>query len=131
MKNRTTNIDSQEVLLPIYGILVATKDRPQQLDKFLKSVSNLSLLPIEVVIASSGIDITEIIKKYTDKLNLKHVHSLRSGQVIQKKLGLKYVSASSMACTHYRKTIAKLVAYLGTTPRLRPLLKRRMTDYST
>lgn len=92
MKNRTTNIDGQEVLLPIYGILVATKDRPQQLDKFLKSVSNLSLLPREVVIASSGIDITEIIKKYTYKLNLKHVHSLRSGQVIQKKLGLKYFS---------------------------------------
>ena len=92
MNNRTTKIDSQEVLLPIYGILVATKDRPQQLSKFLESVSNLSLLPIEVVIASSGIDITEIIKKYTDKLNLKHVHSSRSGQIIQKKLGLKYFS---------------------------------------
>ena len=92
MNNRTTNIDSQEVLLPIYGILVATKDRPQQLNKFLESVSNLSLLPIEVVIASSGIDITEVIEKYTDKLNIKHVHSSRSGQVIQKKLGLKYFS---------------------------------------
>lgn len=92
MNNRTTNIDGQEVLLPIYGILVATKDRPQQLNKFLESVSNLSLLPIEVVIASSGIDITEVIEKYTDKLNLKHVHSSRSGQVIQKKLGLKYFS---------------------------------------
>jgi len=94
MKNRTTNIDSQEFLLPIYGILVATKDRPQQLDKFLESVSNLSLLPVEVVIASSGIDINGIIEKYTNKLNLKHVHSLRSGQVIQKKLGLKYFSES-------------------------------------
>ena len=92
MNNRTTKIDSQEVLLPIYGILVATKDRPQQLSKFLESVSNLSLLPIEVVIVSSGIDITKIIEKHTDKLNLKHVHSSRSGQIIQKKLGLKYFS---------------------------------------
>lgn len=92
MNNRNTNIDSQEVILPIYGILVATKDRPQQLSKFLESVSNLSFLPTEVVIASSGIDITEIIKKYKHKLNLKHIHSLRSGQIIQKKLGLKYFS---------------------------------------
>jgi len=92
MNNRTTKIDSQEVLLPIYGILVATKDRPQQLSKFLESVSNLSLLPLEVVIVSSGIDVTEIIEKYSDKFNLKHVHSLRSGQIVQKKLGLKYFS---------------------------------------
>jgi len=92
MNNRTTKIDGREILLPIYGILVATKDRPQQLSKFLESVSNLSLLPTEVVIASSGIDITEIIKNYSNKLNLKHVHSSRSGQIIQKKLGLKYFS---------------------------------------
>ena len=92
MNNRNTKIDSQEALLPIYGILVATKDRPRQLSKFLESVCNLSLLPTEVVIASSGIDIAEILKKYTDKLNLKHVHSSRSGQIIQKKLGLKYFS---------------------------------------
>jgi len=94
MNNRNTRIDNQEVPLPIYGILVATKDRPQQLSIFLKSVSNLSFLPAEVVISSSGIDITEIIKKYKDELNLKHVHSLHNGQIIQKKLGLKYFSAN-------------------------------------
>lgn len=92
MNNRNTRIDSQESLLPIYGILVATKDRPQQLSKFLESVSNLSLLPAEVVIVSSGINIAEILEKYIDKLNLKHVHSSRSGQIIQKKIGLKYFS---------------------------------------
>jgi glycosyltransferase involved in cell wall biosynthesis len=92
MTNGTTKIGSEEVLLPIYGILVATKNRPRQLSKFLKSVSTLSLLPLEVVIVSSGIDITEIIEKYSNKLNIKHVHSLRSGQIVQKKLGLKYFS---------------------------------------
>jgi len=92
MNNGTAKMDSQKIVIPIYGILVATKDRPIQLSNFLESVSNLSLLPVEVVIASSGANLTEIIDKYKYKLNLKHVHSLRSGQVIQKKLGLKYFS---------------------------------------
>lgn len=92
MNNRNTKIDSKEVFLPIYGILVATKDRPKQLSKFLESVCNLSILPSEVIIVSAGIDITVIINRYTHKLNLKHVHSLRSGQITQKKLGLKYFS---------------------------------------
>lgn len=82
----------KDIILPKYGILVATKDRPNQLELFLDSVANLTLLPDEIVISSSGVNIENVISKYGNKLNLKHVHSVDSGQVLQKKIGLKHFS---------------------------------------
>jgi glycosyltransferase involved in cell wall biosynthesis len=81
-----------EISMPKYGILVATKDRPKQLEVFLKSVANLTMLPNEIVVSSSGVNIENVILEYTKKLNLKHIHSLDSGQVLQKKAGLNFFS---------------------------------------
>lgn len=81
-----------EISLPKYGILVATKDRPEQLEVFLKSVANLTILPNEIIISSSGTNIENVILKYAKKLKLKHLHSIDSGQVLQKKVGLNLFS---------------------------------------
>jgi len=92
MNNKNSIIESEEILLPAYGILVATKDRPRQIEIFLESVCKQSFLPAEVVIVSAGIEINETIDNFNKKLNIKHVHSALSGQIIQKKIGLKYFS---------------------------------------
>ena len=82
----------KDTILPKYGILVATKDRPKQLEEFLSSVAKLTVLPDEIVISSSGVKIDDLILKYSEKLNLINVHSANSGQVFQKKAGLKCFS---------------------------------------
>lgn len=89
MKNHEQQDILNEDSFPKYGILVATKNRPKEIYYFLESVSNLSILPSEIVISSSGENIEHILEKFTTLLKITHVHSQISGQVHQKKIGLK------------------------------------------
>jgi len=89
VKNHVRKDISNDNFFPKYGILVATKNRPKEIYYFLESVRNLSILPSEIVISSSGENISYILKKFTGLLKITHVHSEISGQVHQKKIGLK------------------------------------------
>ena len=89
MKNHIRRDILNNNSFPKYGILVATKNRPKEIYYFLESVSNLSILPSEIVISSSGENIKYILEKFTTLLKITHVHSQISGQVHQKKIGLK------------------------------------------
>jgi glycosyltransferase involved in cell wall biosynthesis len=73
------------------AILVATKDRPEKLDKLLHSLSNSQKYIQQVIIVSSGSDISSIVTRYRNKLNLKHIHSQISGQIYQKSIGIQEV----------------------------------------
>lgn len=71
-----------------YSIVVATKDRGSFLSNLLESLTALSIKPVEVVVCSSGHDVTEVIQQYRNILNLVHVISNISSQVYQKKLAI-------------------------------------------
>lgn len=73
------------------AILIATKDRPEKLDRLLVSITKSRQYIKQVVIVSSGNDISNLINKYNNLINLKHIHSEISGQIHQKSLGIQAI----------------------------------------
>ena len=73
-----------------YGILIATRNRVEQLSVLLFSITQLKHQPERVVISYSGINPYERIIEFKEKLNIDLVENIKPGQVLQKKKGLSY-----------------------------------------
>ena len=71
------------------AVLIATKDRHNQLQKLLDSIYKSSNLPNKVVIVYSGEDITSVASSFQKKLNLELIYSAVASQTYQKSVGIK------------------------------------------
>jgi hypothetical protein len=71
------------------AVLIATKNRPVQLNTLLCSLQQSKNRINQVIIVSSGSEVSEIIESYRYSLNIIHSHSKVSGQIYQKIEGLK------------------------------------------
>ena len=71
------------------AVLIATKDRHQQLQKLLDSIYKSSNLPNKVVIVYSGKDITPVTSAFQKKINLELINSAVASQMYQKSIGIK------------------------------------------
>jgi glycosyltransferase involved in cell wall biosynthesis len=69
------------------GVLICTRNRPEYLENLLKSISDSYTKPKEIVLVSSGITVDEVVLKFTETLNITHVHTDKSGQSNQKIIG--------------------------------------------
>ena len=76
------------MIYPDFSILIATKDRPENVEKLLRSIAESTTKPKFVVLISSGHPIHNIVSKYMDKLKIDYFHSEITGQVNQKKIGI-------------------------------------------
>ncbi len=75
-------------------VLIATKDRPNELRELLISISQSTLVPKKILIVSSGAEISHFIYEYFQKIDLEIIHSNVSGQSIQKSIGIKSLSTN-------------------------------------
>jgi glycosyltransferase involved in cell wall biosynthesis len=73
------------------AILVATKNRPDKLNKLLESLTPSAHNINQIVIISSGQNISQVVADFKDSLNINHLHSKVSGQITQKIEGIKYI----------------------------------------
>jgi len=73
---------------PDFSILIATKDRPENMRKLLKSVEQSTIKPSSLVVVSSGHPIHDVISEFETSLKIDYVHSEVTGQVNQKKIGI-------------------------------------------
>ena len=71
------------------AILIATKDRPNQLQKLLESIHKSSNLPGKIIVVYSGEDITSVTSFFENKINLELIYSAVASQMYQKFLGIK------------------------------------------
>ena len=71
------------------AILIATKDRHNQLQKLLESIYKSTNLPNKVVIVYSGKDITYVTSLFQNKINLELIYSTVANQMYQKSIGIK------------------------------------------
>ena len=71
------------------AILIATKNRHDQLQKLLVSICESSLLPNKVVIVYSGQEISSIINSSQKKLNIEIIYSELASQMYQKSIGIR------------------------------------------
>jgi len=72
-----------------FSILIATKNRPNELALLLDSIKKSTILPSKVVIVFAGININQIVSDYSSKLNIELIRSEISSQIFQKSEGIK------------------------------------------
>jgi glycosyltransferase involved in cell wall biosynthesis len=71
------------------GVLIPTRNRPQKVRKLLASLVRSTIQPTQVVIVSSGDEISEVLNEFSSLLIIKYEHSASYGQANQKKIGVK------------------------------------------
>lgn len=71
------------------GVLVPTRNRPQKVRKLLDSLVRSTIQPTQVVVVSSGDEISEVINEFSALLSVKYEHTASYGQANQKKIGVK------------------------------------------
>ena len=79
----------------VYSIIIPTKDRELQLKNLLYSICKQTLQPTEVIICSSGKDISNVVNLFKEDLRIIHIKSDIASQVFQKKLAIDRVSRQS------------------------------------
>ena len=70
------------------GILIPTKNRPEHVQRLLKSISRSDLSDSEIVLVASGLDIKYIVDSFENELKIKYFHVNQSGQINQKMIGI-------------------------------------------
>ena len=73
-------------------IVVATKNRPDQIARLLQSISNSSRIPAKIIIVYHGSILKSQLLLSNPSLNLQFIQSEIASQIFQKKLGLKALS---------------------------------------
>jgi glycosyltransferase involved in cell wall biosynthesis len=72
-------------------VIIATRNRPEMLSKLLESIVDNQVGPDLISIVSSGVEIESTIVKFKDKLKIEHIHTNKSGQVLQRNLALESI----------------------------------------
>ena len=72
-------------------VIIATRNRPEMLSKLLESIVDNRVRPDLISIVSSGVEIESTIVKFKDKLKIEHIHTNKSGQVLQRNLALESI----------------------------------------
>jgi GT2 family glycosyltransferase len=77
------------------AVLIATRNRPEQLNALLISLRKSSKKISKVTIVSSGTDISGVVKSHQDSISLNYFNSEISGQIAQKIKGIELISSDT------------------------------------
>jgi glycosyltransferase involved in cell wall biosynthesis len=77
-----------------FSILIATKNRPNELALLLDSITKSTILPNKLVIVFTGADINQIVSDYASKLNIELIRSEIASQIFQKSEGIKALKSN-------------------------------------
>lgn len=77
-----------------FCVLIPTRNRCREVESLLSSLESSSIKPSQVVLVSSGEDISNLVEKFVGKLDITYIHSEIAGQINQKRLGLSKISPS-------------------------------------
>ena len=76
------------------AILIATRNNPSKVDRLLDSLVFSSNHITQLIVVSSGENISAIVNKFTGIFNLKYLHSEVSGQIFQKMIGIELIESN-------------------------------------
>ena len=76
------NTDSRKITF-----IIPTKDRPDILRNCLQSLSDQAEYVGEVVVVASGLNVEEVVSGFSEKMNVKYIHSDVAGQIVQRNIG--------------------------------------------
>jgi len=83
---RRATMESDSVRI---GVVIATRNRPRELQKLLTSLCHSTVHPVEVSIVATGLDVEEVLMEFSDRLKFRYQWTQTGGQVAQKKLAIE------------------------------------------
>lgn len=78
-----------------FAVLIATRNRPEQLNTLLISLRRSAKRLYQVTIVSSGIDVSGIVNSHQTFIPINHFHSEISGQIAQKIKGIELIPSNT------------------------------------
>jgi len=78
-----------------FAVLIATRNRPEQLDTLLISLRKSAKRINQVTIVSSGIDVSGVVNSHQIFFPINHFHSEISGQIAQKIKGIELMLSNT------------------------------------
>lgn len=108
----------------IFSLIMATYGRYSEVARFLESLTRqeVAAKDFEVIIVDQNdkIDLSEIIEKYSDCLNIRHIKSSRKGLSYNRNIGLEiargeYVCFPDDDCTYYPDTLSTVLKHFQET----------------
>jgi glycosyltransferase involved in cell wall biosynthesis len=70
------------------AIIICTRNRANSLELLLKSISQSIIKPAQIVLVSSGNDVSSVVSLFGQELNILHEHTEKIGQSNQKIIGI-------------------------------------------
>jgi len=78
-----------------FAVLIATRNRPEQLNSLLISLRKSAKRINQVTIVSSGIDVSGVVNSHQNFFPINHFHSEISGQIAQKIKGIELILSNT------------------------------------
>lgn len=118
-----------------FSLILATCGRLQEVDKFLQSISvqDYDLSKVEVLIvdqnSNNGINITPIIHRYQDVVDIRHIKSAQRGLSFCRNIALrlargKFIAFPDDDCLYYPNTLCEAERAFNAYPAIDILLGR-------
>jgi glycosyltransferase involved in cell wall biosynthesis len=83
---------------PKVGVVIPTRNRPDALRLLLESLTKSTIIPTDVAVVASGIDVANVVNDFAEKLSIKYMFSNQKGQVIQKAMAISILSSEIDWC---------------------------------
>jgi len=78
--------------IPSVGVVIPTRNRPDELRLLLESLAKSTVVPTEIAIVASGVDVKGVVNDFAGELHIKYLYSYEGGQVAQKSLAIAMLS---------------------------------------
>ena len=78
-----------------FAVLIATRNRPEELNTLLISLRRSARRISQVTIVSSGIDVSGVLNSHQTFIPINHFHSEISGQIAQKIKGIELIPSNT------------------------------------
>jgi hypothetical protein len=78
-----------------FAVLIATRNRPEELNTLLISLRRSARRISQVTIVSSGIDVSGVVNSHQTFIPIDHFHSEISGQIAQKIKGIELIPSNT------------------------------------
>lgn len=77
------------------AVLIATRNRPEQLNMLLLSLRSSAKRVSQVTIVSSGIEVADVVASHQNFITINNFHSQEAGQIAQKIKGIELLPANT------------------------------------
>lgn len=80
------------------AILIPTRNQPLAIEALLETIEESTIKPEQVIIVSSGEEISSVVDKFKDRFPIDYEHTSIKGQIAQKRIGIGLIERNIDWC---------------------------------